>query len=141
MTQTALFPVQVNVGKEGLLLFEDNAETLAKMGFDIVPFGTDTVVVNGVPEGFSAQPGKAEAMVRDILCILADDQASLPGIVEQKLAEKFAVLGAFGAEKLTSPVEAQRLVDALLQGENPEFAPSGKRIISIVPDEEIEKRF
>ena len=111
------------------------------MGFDIVPFGTDTVVVNGVPEGFSAQPGKAEAMVRDILCILADDQASLPGIVEQKLAEKFAVLGAFGAEKLTSPVEAQRLVDALLQGENPEFAPSGKRIISIVPDEEIEKRF
>ena len=141
VTQTALFPVQVNVGKEGLLLFEDNAETLAKMGFDIVPFGTDTVVVNGVPEGFSAQPGKAEAMVRDILCILADDQASLPGIVEQKLAEKFAVLGAFGAEKLTSPVEAQRLVDALLQGENPEFAPSGKRIISIVPDEEIEKRF
>ncbi|MBO4625129.1 MAG: DNA mismatch repair endonuclease MutL, partial [Bacteroidales bacterium] len=44
VTQTALFPVQVNVGKEGLLLFEDNAETLAKMGFDIVPFGTDTVV-------------------------------------------------------------------------------------------------
>ena len=141
VTQTALFPVQVNVGKEGLLLFEEHASMLAQLGFDIAPFGNDTVVVNGVPEGFSAEPGKAESMVRDILCILADDQASLPGIMEQKMAEKFAVLGAFGAEKLTSPLEAQRLVDALLQGENPEFSPSGKRIISLVPADEIDKRF
>ena len=141
VTQTALFPVQVNVGKEGLLVFEDNAETLAKLGFDIVPFGNDTVVVNGVPEGFSAEPGKAESMVGDILRILADDHSALPGIVEQQLAEKFAALGASSAGKLTSPLEAQRLVDALLQGENPEFTPSGKKIISIVPADEIEKRF
>ena len=141
VTQTALFPVQVNVGKEGLLVFEDNASTLAQLGFDIVPFGNDTVVVNGVPEGFSAEPGKAEAMVGDILRILADDHAALPGIVEQQLAEKFAALGASSAGKLTSPLEAQRLVDALLQGENPEFTPSGKKIISIVPADEIEKRF
>ena len=141
VTQTALFPVQVNVGKEGLLVFEDNASTLAQLGFDIVPFGNDTVVVNGVPEGFSAEPGKAEAMVGDILRILADDHAALPGIVEQQLAEKFAALGASSAGKLISPLEAQRLVDALLQGENPEFTPSGKKIISIVPADEIEKRF
>lgn len=141
VTQTALFPVQVNVGKEGLLLFEDNADKLAQLGFDIVPFGNDTVVVNGVPEGFSAEPGKAEAMVSDILRILADDHAALPGIVEQQLAERFAALGASSAGKITSPIEAQRLVDALLQGENPEFTPSGKKIISIVPADEIEKRF
>ena len=141
VTQTALFPVQVNVGKEGLLLFEDNADKLAQLGFDIVPFGNDTVVVNGVPEGFSAEPGKAEAMVGDILRILADDHAALPGIVEQQLAERFAALGASSAGKITSPIEAQRLVDALLQGENPEFTPSGKKIIFIVPADEIEKRF
>lgn len=141
VTQTALFPVQVNVGKEGLLLFQDNAETLARMGFDIVPFGNDTVVVNGVPEGFSAEAGKAESMVGDILRILADDHTALPGIVEQQMAEKFAALGASSAGKLISTVEAQRLVDALLQGENPEFTPSGKRIISLVPADEIENRF
>lgn len=141
VTQTALFPVQVNVGKEGMLLFQDNAETLARMGFDIVPFGNDTVVVNGVPEGFSAEAGKAESMVGDILRILADDHTALPGIVEQQMAEKFAALGASSAGKLISTVEAQRLVDALLQGENPEFTPSGKRIISLVPADEIENRF
>ncbi|MBR6306410.1 MAG: DNA mismatch repair endonuclease MutL [Bacteroidales bacterium] len=141
VSQTALFPEQVNVGVEGKLLFEDNASLLAGLGFDIVPLGKDTVAVNAVPEGFSAEPGKAEELVRNILSILADDHSSLPGVMEQTLAQKFAAVGAAGARKPASPIEAQRLVDALLQEENPEFTPSGKRIISIVPLEEIEKRF
>ena len=141
VTQTALFPVQVNVGTEGKLVFEEHASMLENMGFNIVPFGNDTVVVNGVPEGFSAEPGKAEAMVGDILRILSEDHASLPGLMEQNFAEKFAAIGAAGAGKLTSPLEAQRLVDALLQGENPEFTPSGRRIISIIQADDLEKRF
>ena len=142
VTQTALFPVQVTVGVEGRLTIDEHSELLKKLGFDITPFGTDTVVVNGVPEGYSAQPGKAETLVSDLLMILADDQAaSLPGVMEQALAQKFAVLGASEGEKLSSPQEAQRLVDSLLQSENPEFTSAGKRILSIVPADELEKRF
>ena len=142
ITQTALFPVQVTVGVEGRLTFDEHAVLLKQLGFDITPFGTDTVVVNGVPEGYSAEPGKAETLVNDLLLILADDQgAALPGVMEQSLAQKFAVLGATGAPKLTSPLEAQRLVDTLLQSENPEYTAAGKRILSIVPADELEKRF
>ena len=142
ITQTALFPVQVTVGVEGRLTFDEHAALLKQLGFDITPFGTDTVVVNGVPEGYSAEPGKAETLVNDLLLILADDQgAALPGVMEQSLAQKFAVLGATGAPKLTSPLEAQRLVDTLLQSENPEYTAAGKRILSIVPADELEKRF
>jgi hypothetical protein len=61
--------------------------------------------------------------------------------MEQSLAQKFAVLGASVSDRLSSPLEAQRLVDALLQSENPEFTAAGRRIISIVPADEIEKRF
>ena len=142
VTQTALFPVQVTVGVEGRLTFDAHAALLRQLGFDITPFGTDTVVVNGVPEGYSAEPGKAETLVSDLLLILSDDQgAALPGVMEQSLAQKFAVLGATGAPKLSSPLEAQRLVDSLLQSENPEFTAAGKRILSIVPADELEKRF
>ena len=131
----------MTVGTEGKLLFDDNASLLDGLGFDIVPFGNDTLVVNAVPEGFSAAPGKAEELVRNILAILADDTASLPGVLEQGLALKFAALGASGAQKPTSPIEAQRLVDALLQEENPEFTPAGKKIVSIVPLDKIENLF
>lgn len=141
VSQTALFPEQVTVGTEGRLLVEENASLLAGLGFDIVPMGRDTVAVNAVPEGFSAEPGKAGELVRNLVAILADDNHALPGILEQSLAQKFAALGAATAPKPSSPIEAQRLVDALLQEENPEFTPSGKKIISIVPLDEIEKRF
>ena len=141
VTQTALFPVQVNVGVEGRLTIDAHADTLRKLGFDIVPFGTDTVVVNGVPEGFSAEAGSVQTMLSDILLILADESVSLVQLMEQSMAQKFAVLGASCGAKLNSPLEAQRLVDALLQSENPEFTAAGRRIISIIPADELEKRF
>jgi hypothetical protein len=43
--------------------------------------------------------------------------------------------------RLSSTLEAQRLLDALLQGENPEFTESVRRILSIVPVEDLDKRF
>ncbi|MBQ9652785.1 MAG: DNA mismatch repair endonuclease MutL [Bacteroidales bacterium] len=141
VTQTALFPVQVNVGTAGKLVFDENALLLEKLGFDIAPFGNDVVVVNGVPEGFSAEPGKAEETMREVLRVLSEDKTALPGIMEQTMAEKFAAVGAASAPKISSPIEAQRLLDALLQGENPEFTPSGRKIISIVSLEDVEKRF
>ena len=141
VTQTALFPVQVNVGVEGRLTLDEHAETLRRLGFDLVPFGPDTIAVNGVPEGYSADASTVQTMVQDILLILSDDTQALPEVMEQSLAQKFAVLGASMGARLSSPLEAQRLVDALLQSENPEFTAAGRRIISIVPADEIEKRF
>ena len=55
VSQRSLFPVQVNVGVENRLVFDAKAELLRTLGFDITPFGTDTVVVNAIPEGFSAE--------------------------------------------------------------------------------------
>ena len=141
VTQTALFPIQVNVGVEGRLTLDEHGETLRKLGFDIAPFGPDTVVVNGVPEGYDATPGRVETLVSDLLLILSDEPQALPEVMEQSLAQKFAVLGASASEKMRSPLEAQRLTDALLQSENPEFTAAGRRIISIVPADELEKRF
>ena len=141
VSQAALFPVQVPVGVEGRLLVEEHAELLKSLGFDIAPFGNDTVVVSGVPEGYSAEQGKAESLLEDILLILRDEHGALPGVMEQNLAQKFAVLGACSSGSITSPLEAQRLVDALLQSENPEFTSAGKRIIAIISAEELEKRF
>ena len=141
VSQSTLFPVQVNVGVEGRLLFDANDALLKRLGFDIEAFGTDTVVVNGVPEGYSTEAGKVHTMVGDLILILADDHGALPEMMEQSLAQKFAVLGASGGEKLSSPTEAQRLVDALLSSTNPEFTSSGRRIISILPLDEIDRRF
>jgi DNA mismatch repair protein MutL len=140
-SQRALFPVQVNVGVENRLLFDAKADLLTSLGFDITPFGTDTVVVNAVPDGFSAEPGKVQTLVGDLVLILSDDTVSLPEMMESALAEKFAVLGASSSAPLDSTAEAQRLLDALMASQNPEYTSSGRKILHVIPLEEMEKHF
>ena len=140
VTQTSLFPVQINVGAEGRTVFDANARVLSSLGFDIVPFGTDTIVVNGVPEGCSTESGKVEKLMADILIALSDGTSPLPGMMESALAGKLAAAAAAGIS-LDSPSAAQGTVDALLSSDNPEFTGSGKRIISIIGADELEKRF
>ena len=141
VTQTALFPVQVQVGVENRLLFDAHAELLQRLGFDITPFGTDTIVVSGVPEGYSCEAGKVETMVYDLLLVLSDSSKSLKEMMDSSTALKFAKLGASTGRSIASAQEAQALVDALLNCENAEFTPSGQRVISILTLDELEKRF
>ena len=141
VTQTALFPVTVQVGVENMCLFSEHAAMLESLGFDIAPFGTDTIVVNGVPEGYSAEAGKVQSMISDLLLILADDHSALPEMMTANMASRFAMLGALKGDPVTNPVEAQRLIDSLLSCSNAEFTSTGKRIISIISVEEIDKRF
>ena len=141
VTQTALFPVTVQVGVENMCLFEEHSKMLAALGFDIAPFGVDTIVVNGVPEGYSAEAGKVHTVIGDLLLILAEDHNALPEMMMANMASKFARLGSLSADQITNPVEAQRLIDDLFACENPEYTSSGRRIVSIISIDDIDKRF
>ncbi len=141
VTQANMFPVKVEVGAANRAVFDDKTELLARLGFDISPFGTDTIVVNGVPEGYSCEAGKIQTMVSDLLLILSDDSSSLPGVMEAAMAEKIALLGASGCDPLASPMEARHLLDTLLSSSNPELTGNGKRIMAVMTTAQIEKLF
>lgn len=141
VTQANMFPVKVEVGAANRAVFDDKAELLARLGFDISPFGTDTIVVNGVPEGYSCEAGKIQTMVSDLLLILSDDSSSLPGVMEASMAEKIALLGASSCDPLASPMEARHLLDTLLSSSNPELTGNGKRIMAIMTSAQVEKLF
>ena len=140
-TQAVLFPVQVQVGVEGRLRFDEHAKMLASLGFDIAPFGEDAVVVNGVPQGYSAEEGKIRKMVADLEMVLTDVPSVLPQTVLGSLAEKFAILGASHGDGVTTPAAARLLLDALLKTENPERTSGGKKTLVIFPQEELDKKF
>ena len=141
VTQANMFPVKVVVGTANRTVFDSKSVLLSSLGFDITPFGTDTVVVSGVPEGYSGEPGKVQTMVQDLLLILSDDSASLPGVMESAMAEKIAMLGATSAEPLSSPVEARNLMDALLASANPELTSNGRKIMTVMSLQQIEHLF
>ena len=141
VTQTALFPVTIQVGVENMCLFEDHSQMLSSLGFDIAPFGVDTIVVNGVPEGYSAEAGKVQAMIGDLLLVLSEDHGALQEMMTANMAAKLARLGSLSGDPVSNPAEAQRLIDTLFACENAEYTSSGKKIMTIIPAEEIDKRF
>ena len=141
VTQTSLFPVSVQVGVENVLLLQEHSDMLSSLGFDIRPFGNDTVVVYGVPEGYSAEPGKMQAMVTDLISVLSDDRSLLPETMASSMAERFAKIGAAGRDVLSSPVEAQRLIDSLFACSNAEYTSSGHRTMALLATDEIDRKF
>ncbi|MBQ8061262.1 MAG: DNA mismatch repair endonuclease MutL [Bacteroidales bacterium] len=141
VTQANMFPVKVQVGVNERMLLEEKAGLLSSLGFDISSLGNDTVVVNGVPEGFSGEAGKVQTMVQNLILILSDDSASLPGVMESAMAEKIALLGASSSNPMSSPAEARLLLDTLLSGGNPELTSNGKRIMAIMNLSQVEKLF
>lgn len=141
VSQSSLFPEQVQVGVENRLIFDEHAEMLKSLGFDISPFGNDTIVVNGVPDGFSCEGGKVQDMVSDLILILSEDHSSLQETMYSSLAEKFAVLGSASAKMPSSPFEAQHLIDSLFACENAELTSRGRRILNIITVDELDKKF
>lgn len=139
----SLFPVEVQVGAAHVPTFVEYASILESLGFDIVPFSTDSVSVNAMPEGWDSDEMSVRDTVAELLQILEEEGAhsSLPQMMQSALAQRFARTGAARYQPLKSPAEAQQLLDELFATSNADLTPSGQRITSIVGAEEIEKRF
>lgn len=140
-TQTALFPVEVEVGMDGALVLEGHADLLSRLGFDIRYENGGTVSVEGVPEGYSCEQGKVEVLLRELVNILSEETDSLQEIMNQRLAERIAATSLAGADSVRSPLEAQALIDTLFASDNAEFTSNGRRIITIVSVGDIDKMF
>ena len=139
VSQMPLFPVQVTVGAENRLIFEEHSELLSSLGFDISPFGTDTIVVNGVPEGYSCDQSRVEALMADVLLALDGDHSSLASKMDSAMAAKFARMGS--TVSVSSSQEAQKLIDSLFSCSEPEITPGGNRTMNIILLDEIDRKF
>ena len=140
-SQTLLFPVSVRIGVENVPVIEANSEVLKGFGYDIAPFGTDSVVVNAIPAGYSSEEGRVETMVGDLLLLLQDNHSIISELVRSDMAGKLAVLGASGYDGVRNADEAQRLVDALMASTNPEFTAAGRKTMVIIPADELDRKF
>ena len=141
VSQTTLFPVEIRLGVERRLILDEHADLLARIGFDIKPCGEDSISVEGVPEGYSSSPGDVQSAVEELTDILSQEGGALQEIMNQRLAGKIAASGAAGAEKIGTPLQAQRLIDTLFECDNAETTADGRRTVNIISTEDIDKLF
>lgn len=141
VTQQALFPVQVPVGVENRLIFDEHSALLRSLGFDIAPFGNDTIVVNGMPEGFQVDQNSVEEAMAEVLIALSDNHTALPGMMESAMAEKFAKMAASEGKPIETVSAAKSLMDSLFACSNSEYTSNGRKIMTIMTIDDIEKSF
>jgi hypothetical protein len=83
-----------------------------------------------------------EALMADVLIAITETgTATLAGMMESSMAEKFAKMGSARGEKITSAQQARKLIDTLFGCSNAEFTSSGLKILSIIPLGEIDSKF
>lgn len=139
VSQTALFPLEVEVGAQNIPLLEQNAELLSRMGFVFSPFSANTILVNGLPAGLTDDKMSVFAMVYEIVTALGDERQSISNSVYATLAEKMALSSARAAVLPKDAAMARNLLDRLYGCENPEFTSDGKRIVSVLDADALDK--
>lgn len=140
ISSISLFPLSSSLTPDQILVFEENQNLLIKLGFDIRPEDKG-VAVYALPDGFSNDYNTIDSLVADILYILSEQTNSLSELVNQRVAEHFASLGSMHSNKLSSNLQAQKLLDTLFASTNAEFTSNGRRIVSIISMEDVDKLF
>ena len=136
--QQSLFPVTVQLSAEDYLAVLEQPDLTARLGFDIQDFGANTVVVNALPEGYDTGEESVRRSIDDLVAALKDDTS----LEDQHhlLAAKMAGSAAASGLGSLNASEAQLLVDQLFACREPKLTPDGRRCLTILTLEELEKK-
>lgn len=137
VTQRLLFPDKMDMNHEDYLLLQDIMEDLSTIGFDLSDLGTNTIVVNGVPEAASGQ--NTIELLEQMLDEYKDTENSVKGNLKERVAASLAKASSIKHGKSLSPTEMQNLVDELFACESPNYTPGGKKTMSILNISELDK--
>ena len=137
-TQQLLFPATLELSPVQIQAFHAYESQLQALGFMVIPFGGQSVLVQGIPA--SLKNWREGQLLLDILDDLGlDDRPSHESQVD--VIASYACHGAVRAgEPLTVP-EMQSLVDRLFATDTPLSCPHGRPTLIQFSLEDLEKRF
>jgi DNA mismatch repair protein MutL len=137
--QQLLFPLTVEFTPAELDAIEAHAELLAKLGYELEPFGGRTIAVHAVPAPHARFD--AERCLRDVVADLAGGRFGGLANPLERFASTFACRAAIKAGQALTEREMQELVDRLFATELPAHDVHGRPTIVQLPLGELERRF
>lgn len=138
-SQQELFPQTVELSPADMLLLKELNDDLKNLGFDIVPFGKDTIVVQGVPADLSSLNsvevlnGLLENYKLNNLDIKLDKGENICRALAQNTCIKYG--------KELQAEEMKLLVEHLFTCEEHAHSPQGKIVYTQINQTDIDKLF
>lgn len=137
--QRSLYPDSIDLSNEDYLMVKEILEDLNVLGFDISDLGSNTIVVNGVPE--TKENMQPQQLVEYMIEEYKQTENTVKGNLKERLAISLARASAIPYGKTLVTEEMQHIVDELFACENPNYTPTGKKTLSLVNLQDLEKFF
>ena len=138
-SQTLSPPIILTLSIEEIEMLEKYREQIDAFGYEIEPFGGKEYAVTAIPADFTGIDTKTMflEMLDDFANINENDS---PNAIMEKVASMSCKAAIKGNQHISRP-EAERLIDELLELENPYNCPHGRPTIISMTKYEIEKKF
>lgn len=136
--QNLLTPEVIELTNAETTIVAENIDLFKKLGFIVEEFGTNSVIIRGVPIIF----GKPQ--IKELFLTLIDSiKLDIKSSYEVKLDKimKIACTNAIKSGDKIKNIEIQSLLDQLSKTENPYTCPHGRPTIIEISKNDIEKEF
>ncbi|WP_455622163.1 DNA mismatch repair endonuclease MutL [Parabacteroides sp.] len=139
VSQQVLFPEIVEFTAAEAAVLPSLLEDLRFVGFDLSNLGNDNYAINGLPAGIeNLDPVN---LVKDIVDRAIETGCEVHERICEAIAFSLAKAAAIRPGKSLSSEEMDHLIASLFSCPDSNLTPDGKTIISMLTDEELEKRF
>ena len=136
-TQGLLFPELLELPPSDAALLTGILDDVRALGFDITPLGGSSFSIVGTPSGQSNPVAVVQQMVESV----KQQDGGHADALHHQLALVLARSNAIEVGEVLTPVQMETLIGDLFQCEIQNLSPSGKPILTILQQEQIDKMF
>ena len=138
-SQRVLFPEMIELSASEAAILPSISEDMESLGFEISNLGSNTYAIQGVPS--EIENPDVVKLIKSMLKNIIETGLNVKSEIQEKLALSFARSVAINYGKPLSVEEITDIVNKLFACPTPSYTPDGKKIITVIDDEELDKRF
>ncbi|MFV0376847.1 MAG: DNA mismatch repair endonuclease MutL [Mangrovibacterium sp.] len=136
-SQQLLFPFSLELNAADAELLREVLADLKQLGFDVKEAANSQFVINGIP-GILESNSPTE-IIEGLLDDLKSTATDMHEQARERVAQSLAVASAIAYGQVLKTEELNQLIDQLFACSTPNFSPSGKQVLTIMPVEQFEK--
>jgi DNA mismatch repair protein MutL len=138
-SQQTLFPRTLTLGANDYQTVEEILPDLKKLGFDIEPFGNNSIIIHGTPPELSNED--EQGLIENVLQNYKDSMHIETLDRHQKIAKSLAYHTAVKPSSFLDEKSMQNIVDALFACTQPAINPIGLKTFITYSFEDIQQMF
>lgn len=135
-SQKVLFPELVHLSVSEMVLWQKILPEMTAIGFELTDMGSGNYAINAVPTGLDGL--SPTSLVHNMVSTVVERDSSAVGDIHQSIALSLARNAAIPQGQVMNNEEMENLVNSLFMCSNFNYTPDGKKVLCILPQQEIE---